>query len=47
MVHLLNGRVISILIDADPKFQRKGGLIGLEVESTGKLFVRNIWLKRL
>ena len=47
MVHLLNGRVISVLIDEDPKFQRKSGLIGLEVEATGKLFVRNIWLKKL
>jgi hypothetical protein len=47
MVHLLNGRVISILIDEDPQFERRSGLIGLEVESTGKLFVRNIWLKKL
>ncbi len=47
MVHLLNGRVISILFDEDPKFQRKSGLIGLEVEATGQLFVRNIWLKKL
>jgi hypothetical protein len=47
MVHLLNGRVLSILIDEDPKYQRKSGLIGLEVEATGKLFVRNIWLKKL
>ena len=47
MVHLLNGRVISTLLDEDPKFQRRSGLIGLEVESTGKLFVRNIWLKKL
>jgi len=46
MVHLLNGRVISIFIDEDPKFQRKGGLLGLEVEATGKLFVRNVWLKK-
>ena len=47
MVHLLNGRVISVFIDEDPKFQRKSGLIGLEVEATGNLFVRNVWLKTL
>ena len=26
---------------------RKTGLIGLEVEATGKLFTKNIWLKKL
>ncbi len=47
MTHILNGRIISVLIDEDPQFQRTNGTIGLEVESTGKLFVRNLWLKRL
>jgi len=46
MTHLLNGHVISILIDDDLTKSHKSGLIGLEVESTGKLFVRNIWLKK-
>jgi hypothetical protein len=47
MTHLLNGRVISILIDDDKERLHKTGLIGLEVEATGKLFTRNIWLKKL
>ena len=29
-----------------PKF-RKSGLIGFEIEGTGKIFMRNIWLKKL
>src|SRR5262249_12315536 len=45
LTHLLNGRVISILIDEDEaKRVPKSGIIGLEVEATGKLFARNIWL---
>ncbi len=47
MTHLLNGRVISILIDDDTARFHGSGLIGLEVEATGKLFVRNIFLKKL
>jgi 3-keto-disaccharide hydrolase len=45
--HILNGHVISILVDEDKSKFKASGLIALEVESTGKLFVRNIWLKRL
>lgn len=47
VTHLLNGRVISMTIDEDTPRVRKSGILGLEVEATGKLFTRNIWLKRL
>jgi len=47
MTHLLNGRVISVLIDEDTTMFRKSGKIGIEVESTGKLFTKDIWLKKL
>ncbi len=47
MTHLLNGRVLSVLVNEDATKFHKSGLIGLEVESTGELLVRNVWLKRL
>ena len=47
MTHLLNGRVISILIDEDATKFHGAGRIGLEVEATGKLFTKDIWLKKL
>ena len=47
MTHILNGHVISILIDEDASKARKSGKIGLEVEATGKLFTRGIYLKKL
>lgn len=47
MTHMLNGHVMSILIDDDATKFHKSGLIGLEVESTGKLYVRNIWLRKM
>jgi Domain of Unknown Function (DUF1080) len=47
MTHLLNGRVLSALVDQDTTKFHKTGLIGLEVEASGKLYTRNIWLKKL
>jgi 3-keto-disaccharide hydrolase len=47
MTHILNGHILSVLIDEDPTYLRKSGALGLEVEATGKLFTRNIWLKKL
>jgi 3-keto-disaccharide hydrolase len=47
MTHILNGRVLSMLMDEDATKFHKTGLIGLEVEATGKLFTRNIWLRKL
>ena len=47
MTHIVNGRVMSILIDDDPTKFRKSGLIGFEIEGTGKISIRSIWLKKL
>jgi Domain of Unknown Function (DUF1080) len=47
MTHILNGHIVSVLIDEDATKFHRSGRIGLEVESTGKLFTRNIYLKKL
>ena len=47
MTHIVNGHVMAILIDDDPSMFRKSGLIGFEIEGTGKISIRNIWLKKL
>jgi hypothetical protein len=47
MTHIVNGHVMSILIDDDLTMFRKSGLIGFEIEGTGKISLRNIWLKKL
>ncbi len=44
--HILNGHVMSILFDDDNSKFRPSGKIGIEVESTGKIYVRDIWLRR-
>jgi hypothetical protein len=43
----MNGHLVSVFIDNDPSYFRASGKIGLEVESTGGYYTRNIWLKRL
>ncbi len=47
MTHIINGHVMSILIDDDASMFKKSGLIGFEIEGTGKIGIRNIWLKKL
>jgi hypothetical protein len=49
LIHIINGRIMSVLIDTDPKFSRAKGLIALEIEGPGNLTIshRNIWLRKL
>ncbi len=47
MTHILNGHVMSILFDDDPSKYHASGKIGIEVEATGRFWVRDIWLKKL
>ena len=46
---IVNGHVMSVLIDTDPKFAQAKGLIGFEIEGGGnvKISHRNVWLKVL
>ena len=47
MTHIVNGHVMSVLIDDDKSKFRPSGIIGFEIESFGKILIRNIWLKKL
>ena len=47
MAHIVNGHVMSILIDDDASKFRKSGLIGFEIEGTGRIDIRNIWIRKL
>ncbi len=47
MTHIVNGHVMSVLIDDDKTKFRKDGLIGFEIAGFGKINIRNIWLKKL
>ena len=43
----MNGHLITQFVDADPKYFRATGKLGVESESEGDLYTRNIWIKKL
>jgi hypothetical protein len=49
MIHILNGRVMAVLIDDDPaSSNNQPGKIGIELEGTpAKVSVRNIYIKKI
>jgi hypothetical protein len=49
LTHIINGHVMSILVDTDTKYSQAKGYIALEIEGGGELKIRhrNIWLKKL
>ena len=49
MMHLINGQLMAVFIDDDPKSSNNiSGLIGIELEGTPtKISVRNIWLRKI
>jgi hypothetical protein len=47
MTHIINGHTMSIFIDDDPTMAAAEGVIGLQIEGTGKVSFRNLWLKTL
>jgi hypothetical protein len=49
LTHIINGRIMSVLVDTDPEFSRAKGIIAFEIEGPGKVKIshRNVWLKPL
>jgi len=49
LINIINGHILSVLVDTDPEFSRTKGLIAVEIEGSGnvKISHRNIWLKKL
>jgi len=47
LTHIINGRTMSIFIDDDPTMAASQGIIALQIEGTGKVSFRNLWLKTL
>jgi hypothetical protein len=49
LTHIINGHVMSILVDTDPAYSQAKGLIAFEIEGGGTLKIshRNVWLQKL
>lgn len=46
MTHLLNGQVMSITVDDDPIARAPQGILSLQLEGSGQIWYRNVYLKR-
>jgi hypothetical protein len=48
LMHIVNGQLMAVMVDDDPQSSNNwSGQIGIEIEATTKVSVRNIWLKKL
>uniref|UniRef100_Q01NQ0 3-keto-alpha-glucoside-1,2-lyase/3-keto-2-hydroxy-glucal hydratase domain-containing protein n=1 Tax=Solibacter usitatus (strain Ellin6076) TaxID=234267 RepID=Q01NQ0_SOLUE len=47
MIHILNGHVMSVFMDDDATKFRTNGLIAIQIEGTGKVSPRNLWIKMI
>jgi 3-keto-disaccharide hydrolase len=47
LIHIVNGELMTILIDDDPSYFRPSGRIGLQIETygAGRVSFREIWLR--
>ena len=45
-LHFLNGHLASVFVDNDPLYFQSTGHIGFEIESTGELYIKDIYLKK-
>jgi hypothetical protein len=47
LVHMINGRVISVTIDDNPTFRATHGILSLQLEGSGQIWYRNVYVKHL
>ena len=45
MTHMINGQVMSITIDDDPVARAPQGILSLQLEGSGQIWYRNVYLK--
>ena len=47
-LHIVNGQLMAVMVDDDPgSSNNQPGWFGIEIEATTKVFVRNMWVKRI
>ncbi len=47
-LHIVNGQLMSAMVDDDRESSNnQPGFFGIEIEATTKVFVRQLWVKKL
>jgi hypothetical protein len=47
LVHIINGKVVSVTIDDNPDFRAFQGILSLQLEGNGQIWYRNVYVKPL
>ena len=45
MIHMINGQVMSVTVDDDPIARAPQGILSLQLEGSGQIWYRNVYLK--
>ena len=47
LIHMINGKVVSVTLDDNPDFRAFQGLLSLQLEGNGQIWYRNVYVKPL
>jgi len=47
MIHMINGQVMSVTVDDDPVARAPQGILSLQLEGSGQIWYRNVYVKPL
>lgn len=47
LIHMINGKVISLSVDDNPDFRAFQGILSLQLEGNGQIWYRNVYVKAL
>jgi hypothetical protein len=47
LIHMMNGQIITITIDRDPARRALSGILSLQLEGSGQIWYRNVYVKSL
>ena len=45
LIHIINGKVISVSVDDNPDFRAFQGILSLQLEGSGQIWYRNVYVK--
>jgi hypothetical protein len=47
LIHMINGKVITVTVDDDPERRAFQGILSLQLEGSGQIWYRNVYVKNL
>ena len=47
LIHIMNGQVMTVTVDNDPTKRASQGILSLQLEGSGQIWYRNVYVKSL